>query len=66
MRVKCIYFPQHLAPSMKEFFNGDIPALTDPALAISRLRRKLVCEVRNENNPHGNELEGEIFIFMST
>ena len=59
-------FSQHLAPSMKGIFNGDIPTLTDPALAISRLCRKLVCEVRNENNPHGNESEGEIFIFLST
>ena len=53
---------QRLAPSTRRIFNGDIPALTDPALAISRLRRKLVCKVRNENNPHGNELEGEVFI----
>ena len=51
---------------MKEFFKGDILALTDPALAILWLRHKLVHEVRNENNPHGNELEGEIVIFMST
>ena len=55
-----------LAPMMKDIFGGGPITATDPALGISRNRRKILSTVRQKENPFkGNEFEGVLVYRVS-
>lgn len=49
-----------LAPTTKAIFGGT-PALADPALGITKNKRKIIRAMKAANNPHGLGLEAVMF-----
>lgn len=58
-----VYLVVVTAATTQEIFNGEALGATDPALALSRNKRKIIRDLKNKSNPHGKGIEGELFYY---
>ncbi|KAJ7142783.1 hypothetical protein C8R44DRAFT_726114 [Mycena epipterygia] len=49
------------APTTSKVFGGKIPGAYDPALSNTRIKRKLIQEMKTADNPHGLGIEGVLY-----